>query len=94
MTATAVRFGVRPNMMADRSALAELAQAGRAAARVLSDAAWKLDAALSAERKASAGYRQNPIIGDAPYTVDPEVADHAAEGLRRTLVDHGFRTDA
>lgn len=41
----------------------------RAHARRVNDALWALDSARSLLRKAKAGYRSNPALGDAPWNV-------------------------
>lgn len=74
---------------------AELA-AGRAASRIVSDAAWALETAVSMERKARLGYRSNPKLGDAPWDGDEYTAKIAAArvNLARVLVVHRFPVNA
>jgi hypothetical protein len=51
-----------------------LADRLRSANRILSDACWNLDSALSLHRKAQLGYRANPAIGDAPWDASVTLA--------------------
>jgi hypothetical protein len=61
----------------DRETL-EIAAEFRQRVRVLSDASWRLDSAISMVAKAKHGYRSNPLLGDAAWD---------ATGYERTLAD-------
>ncbi len=51
-----------------------LAARAREEAQAASALSWKLDTALSLLRKARAGYRASPLLGDAPWNEAPLIA--------------------